>query len=87
MSADPLVEDATAVVRWIETASIPRFTARECFCKFQGRFKKMENLVPVLALLVGHGYVCKRPPSVGAGRPSEAYDVNPALRPKVRMAA
>ena len=77
MGADPLLADARAITRWIKRVGVKQFTARDCFCAMQIRFKRMDKLRPVLALLVDHGYLREMAQEKVAHRPSELYIVNP----------
>jgi hypothetical protein len=84
MGADPAVEDARYLLRWlarhVETGGQTSFTRREAHQGTKGRFKRVEALDAPLALLAAHGYVRRRaaPPPQGPGKPpSPTYDVNP----------
>jgi replicative DNA helicase len=83
MGADPALADARYVLEWITRTGAESFTARELFSKLpRGRFRKMGDLTPALALLDAHGYVRKmaQPDQVKAGRPpSPRYVVNPRI--------
>jgi hypothetical protein len=80
MGADPQVEEAKALLRWIKAKGLTGFTKRELFEGIKGRFKRVEALEGPLGLLVEHGYVRERDAEdhPGPGRkPSPTYDVNP----------
>ena len=80
MGADPEVEGARRVLRWLERTGASSFTAKDCFDGVRGTFKKMPALTPVLQLLLDHGYICEveQEPRKGPGRkPSPRYQVNP----------
>jgi 5S rRNA maturation endonuclease (ribonuclease M5) len=77
MGADPLLADARAIGRWIKRVGVRQFTARDCFCANQTRFKRMDKLRPVLVLLIEHGYIRAVAQEKVAHRPSELYIVNP----------
>jgi len=83
MGADPLVDDATHVLAWIERSQTERFTKRDLFTALsRGRFRKAADLDPVLNLLTGHGYLrpISAPERRGAGRaPSPAWLVHPEV--------
>lgn len=82
MGADPLVEEAMYLVRWIRRKGLRRFTRREAYQDARRRFKKVEEMDPPLQLLVEHGHIRQEasPPRKGAGRnPSPVYAVNPRL--------
>jgi hypothetical protein len=81
MGTDPVVEDARHVLGWLRRRGAPALTRRAIFEGVKGRFQRVDNLVPALALLVAHGYLCERPADDRPGpgrRPSPTYDVNPA---------
>jgi hypothetical protein len=83
MGADPEVEAARHVLRWIECKGIGAFSERDAYQALKGRFKKVSDLRPVFRLLVDHGYVRERPRTAptGPGRPaSPIFDANPHLR-------
>lgn len=81
MGADPAIEGAKRVWRWIEAGRSWSFTARDCFNALRGTFKKMETLNPALAVLVERFYLftvdaeTNRP----GRKPSPVYQVNPKL--------
>jgi replicative DNA helicase len=85
MGSDPLVDNALAVLAWIERTQPRRFTRREAHMSLsRAKFKKVTDLNPVLALLEDHGYLRREPPPDRAGirgrPPSPAYLVHPNLR-------
>jgi replicative DNA helicase len=82
MGADPEIEDARYILRWIERTHPGQFTQRDAHNALQGRFKRVDALERALRILAERHYV--RPVDNqergGPGRkPSAAYDVNPAL--------
>ncbi|MBF0292786.1 MAG: DUF3987 domain-containing protein [Nitrospinae bacterium] len=81
MGADPAIEGAKRVWRWIEAGRGRSFTARDCFQALKGTFKKMEALTPALAILVERSYIfAVEVETSGPGRkPSPVYQVNPKL--------
>jgi hypothetical protein len=81
MGADPDIEGAKRVWRWIEAGRGRSFTARDCFQSLKGSFKKMEALNPALAVLVERAYIFAVDAETGGpGRkPSPSYQVNPKL--------
>jgi replicative DNA helicase len=87
MGADPLVDDARAVLDWISRAGAAHFTRRACFAAVRGtRFRKVTDLDPALALLVDHGYLrpVPPPPATPGRPPSPAFDVHPRTEPTQR---
>lgn len=82
MGADPAVEAARHILRWIITKDARRFTLRELFQGTKGRFKKVESLKPALGVLIDHNFIREvpEPPRLGPGRkPSPTFEVNPAV--------
>lgn len=82
MAADPKIEDAKLVLRWIEKTGSPTFTKRDAYQGTKGRFNKVALLEPALKILEDHGFIqlVEIPPKSGAGRkPSPVFLVNPAL--------
>lgn len=80
MGADPGIEDATHVLRWIEHSGKQRFAKRDAFEGTKGRFKRVTALEPALKLLGDHGYIREQSekPKDGPGRKlSPVYNVNP----------
>jgi hypothetical protein len=57
MERDPEVDHALKVLEWVRRKRLKKFTARDCFCDLQSRFRKMEALRPVMALLVERDYL------------------------------
>jgi replicative DNA helicase len=83
MGADPALDDARYLLRWIERADIASFSGRELYRATRGRFRQVDELAPALAALERHGYVRRRPSWArpGPGRkPGPIYDVNPHAR-------
>lgn len=83
IGADPQVEAARRVLRWIETAGVQAFTKREAYQGTKGTFKTVAQLEPALELLAEHGYIQARPTEdrPGPGRkPSPTYDVHPEFK-------
>lgn len=82
MGADPEIEAAKYVLRWIEKVGQASFTKREAFEATKGRFKKVEALEPALRLLAEHSYIrallTESEPRRGR-KSSQIYEVNPAL--------
>lgn len=81
MGQDPTVRDAHAVLGWI--ADRAEFSRRDFYKAHRHRFEKVAFVIPVLDLLVDHGYIRQIPqekPS-GPGRPlGPRYLVNPRTR-------
>jgi hypothetical protein len=82
MGADPKIEDAKFVLRWIEKSGLAEFTKRDAYQGTKGRFKQVVALEPVLKVLEDHGYI-RSVETQGANRPgrrpSEKFIVNPLM--------
>ncbi|WP_421621330.1 DUF3987 domain-containing protein [Alkalilimnicola ehrlichii] len=79
MGADPDVEAARRLLRWIIRHGLERFTVRQAHQDHKSVFRRVDDVKPPLAVLVERGYLREVPPEKGKpGRPSPAYDVNPA---------
>jgi hypothetical protein len=80
MGADPAIEGARKVWRWIERERHTVITARQCFDAVRGTYQTMAEVNPLLSVLVERGYLIEqeRQPQ-GPGRPSRHYLVNPRL--------
>lgn len=82
IGADPAVESAKLILRWIEKTDTRAFTKRDCYQGVRGTFKRATDLDPVLELLVDHSYLREvpMPERDGPGRkPSPSYEVNPIV--------
>jgi len=80
MAADPVVDDARAVLDWIIRTGQIRFTRRDAFTALsRARFRTVADLDPVIAILADHGYLRPGPaPAPTGGRPaSPPWDVHP----------
>ncbi|MGH9839694.1 MAG: YfjI family protein [Blastocatellia bacterium] len=81
MGADPEIEAAKYVLRFIEKAGVEEITKREIFEKTKGRFKKVDALEPALKVLEAHNYI--RPlaratePGKAGRKASQLYEINP----------
>lgn len=80
MGADPEIEDARRVLRWIKRKEVASFSQRDCFEGVKGHFERVDRLLPALSLLKEHGYIRLQPPARrrGPGRPrGPIYEVHP----------
>jgi replicative DNA helicase len=83
MGADPQVENAKRLLRWIEHDRVKVFTRRDAHQAHRARFKTVDEIDPVLDLLESHGYI--RPQTqmdqeTRRGRKaSQSYEVNPHI--------
>ena len=74
-------ENAIYLLKWIQKGEYQDFTKREAQQQRRNRFPTAGDIDPVLKCLTKRGYI--RPAAAQkprAGRPSEPYEVNPALR-------
>ena len=85
MTTDPTTDRARHLLDWMRTTGATRFNARDAFTNQpRGRFPKMADLEPALALLEQHGHIRRlpAPPTTGRGRPpAPVYEVHPGLDP------
>jgi replicative DNA helicase len=82
IGADPAVEGARSVLRWIEKTSLRSFSKQQCYQGVKGTLKRADDLNPVLSLLCDHGYLreIEAPERIGPGRKAaSSYDVNPIV--------
>ncbi len=82
IGADPSVEGARMVLRWIEKTGAREFSKQTCYQGVKGTLKRADDLDPVLSLLCDHGYLreVEAPARPGPGRkPAPSYEVNPAI--------
>jgi hypothetical protein len=81
MGADPAVEEARHLLRWLSKEPRATFTKREAFEGTKGRFKRVEAMEPALAVLLERGYLREQEPPEPTSRPgrkaSPVYEVNP----------
>jgi hypothetical protein len=89
MAADPLVDDAAAVLEWIIRTGRTSFTRRDAFTGLsRARFRKAADLGPALKHLIDHGYIRPGPvPAPTGGRPASAlFDVHPGAAKAAKAA-
>jgi hypothetical protein len=82
MGADPKIEDAKYILRWIEKSGLTEFTKREAFEGTKGRFKQVVAMEPALKVLEDHGYIRTEDasaPNRPGRRPSQKFTVNPLM--------
>lgn len=81
MGADPALDDARAVLRWIQREGKREFTQRDAHVAHKHRFARVSDLMPALDVLAERGYIRLRPRATGpkGGRPSDIFAVNPLL--------
>lgn len=84
MGADPALDDARHVLEWIKRSSAGQFSQRDAHQALKGRFKRVHELTPALAVLEERHFIkqIKTSDHSGPGRkPSPGYFVNPACLP------
>jgi hypothetical protein len=80
MGADPHIEGAKTLVRWIRRHELTEFTAREAYKSHKSRFARASEVDEPLLVLVERGYIADIPQPKGTpGRPSRVYLTNPAV--------
>jgi hypothetical protein len=80
MGADPDVELAKKLLRWIRSAGLPTVSKRDAWQRLKGgSVKKASDLDEPLRILVGHGYLRRAAPAEGTGRKPELYEITPGL--------
>ena len=80
MGADPIIDDARAVLDWIIRTNQTVFSRRDAFSALsRSRFRRVVDLDPALTLLDEHGFIRQLPrPAPTGGRPaSPAWEVHP----------
>ncbi len=83
MGANPDVDAAQHLLRWIQKTGCASFTKRDAYQGTKGRFRQVRAMEPGLSLLAEHSFVRRRVEGErsGPGRPaSPIYDVNPLLQ-------
>jgi hypothetical protein len=82
MGADPHIENAQFLLKWARDNRLTAFARREAHRALGARVTKVEQLDPVLDLLVRHGFIRPegQPEKDGAGRKSSPrYAVSPLI--------
>lgn len=80
MGADPAVDGARRVWRWVKQGHRSEFSGRDCFQDLRGTFHRMENLAPCFEVLCERGYLLKADDTKqGPGRKTHIYVVHPTL--------
>ncbi len=78
MGADPDVELAEKVLRWIRSERLQTVSKRDAWQRLKGgSVKEANDLDRPLEILVSHGYLRRTAPAEGTGRRSELYEINP----------
>ncbi|MDK2743479.1 MAG: DUF3987 domain-containing protein [Nitrospira sp. BO4] len=80
MGADPALEGARKVWRWISLGHRHQITARQCFQALKGSFSRMAELDASLSILCERGYVhAEEDHRSGPGRRSRRFTVNQTI--------
>lgn len=79
MGADPALDGARVVLRWIEREAKPEFTFRDCHYAHKTRYKRAADLGPAIGVLLERHFIRARMIKQTQGRPSRIYEVNPAI--------
>lgn len=78
MGADPALDGARVVLRWIEREGKSEFTFRDCHYAHKTRYKRAAELEPIIDVLIERHFIRPRVAKV-AHRPSRKLEVNPAI--------
>ncbi|MCB1984483.1 MAG: DUF3987 domain-containing protein [Burkholderiales bacterium] len=79
MGADPALDGARHVLRWIEREGKPVFTFRDCQYAHKTKYKRAGELEPIIDVLIERYYIQPKPMKQVQGRPSRIFEVNPAI--------
>ena len=85
MRLDKAHDNARVVLGWIRRNGLTEFTRRDCHRYHHSRFRKVEELDPVLKVLVDTDWIRERESEGRQGRPSRVFDVNPAANKKCNL--
>ncbi|WP_292924988.1 DUF3987 domain-containing protein [Nitrosomonas sp.] len=78
MGADPALDGARVVLRWIEREGKPEFTFRDCHYAHKTRYKRTADIEPAIDVLIERYLIRPRVAKV-AHRPSRIFEVNPVI--------
>jgi hypothetical protein len=79
MGADPAIESAGRVLKWIKRHRYQTFTKKMAFDALRGTFTRAAMLDEPLKVLAERNYIRAIEPEKGPGRPPEPFGVNPAV--------
>ncbi|PTQ86477.1 uncharacterized protein DUF3987 [Nitrosomonas ureae] len=82
MGADPALDGARIVLRWIEHEGKTEFTFRDCHYAHKTRYKRTAELEPIMEVLIERHYIRPKAAKLLQGRPSRIYEVNPIILEK-----
>jgi hypothetical protein len=78
LGADPAIDSAGRVLKWIKRHRHQTFTKRQAFEALKGTFNRAAMLDEPLKVLTERNYIRAIVPERGPGRPPEPFEVNPA---------
>jgi hypothetical protein len=81
MGADPALDGARVVLRWIVREGKSEFTFRDCHYVHKTRYKRAAELEPIIDVLIERHFIRPRL-GKGAHRPSRVLEVNPRVLEK-----
>lgn len=79
MGADPALDGARVVLRWIEREGKAEFTFRDCHYAHKTRYKRSAELEPIIDVLIERHFIRPQVVAKVAHRPSRKMEVNPAI--------
>ncbi|MEZ5315478.1 MAG: YfjI family protein [Chlamydiales bacterium] len=79
MGADPALEGAKAVLRWVAANRYESFTFRDCQYAHKSRFKKAKELQDSIEVLLDNYFIIEAEQEKKTGRPSRVLYVNPYI--------
>lgn len=79
MGADPALDGARHVLRWMKREGKPEFTFRDCHYAHKTRYKRKSDLEPVIAVLLERHFIRSKKMKASHGRQSCIYEVNPVI--------
>ena len=78
MGADPALDGARVILRWIEREGKEEFTFRDCHYAHKTRYKRAAEIEPAIEVLIERHFIRPRVAKV-SHRPSRIFDVNPVV--------
>lgn len=78
MGADPALDGARVVLRWIKREGKSEFTFRDCHYAHKARYKRTAELEPAIEVLTERHFIRPRVVKV-SHRPSRVFEVNSAI--------
>ena len=80
MGADPAMDDARKLLAWINRDQAEQFTKRDCWHDLRGKFKKVNDILPALDILLETEHIVPiQSPRSGPGPKGEWFQVHPAI--------